>query len=67
MNDIYGIIEEYNPNKELKLLMVFHEKTADMLSNKNLNLVATELFIRRRKFLLFLLRNLILLYQKILD
>ena len=67
MNDIYGIIEEYNPNKELKLLMVFDEKTADMLSNKNLNLVATELFIRRRKFLLFLLRNLILLYQKILD
>ena len=67
MNDIYGIIEEYNPNKELKLLMVFDDKTADMLSNKNLNLVATELFIRQRKFLLFLLRNLILLYQKILD
>ena len=67
MNDIYGIIEEYNPNKELKLLMVFDDKTADMLSNKDLNLVATELFIRQRKFLLFLLRNLILLYQKILD
>ena len=67
MNDIYGFIEEYNPNKELKLLMVFDDKTADMLSNKDLNLVATELFIRQRKFLLFLLRNLILLYQKILD
>ena len=67
MNDIYGIIEEYNPNKEIKLLMVFDDKTADMLSNKDLNLVATELFIRQRKFLLFLLRNLILLYQKILD
>ena len=48
MNDIYGNIEEYNPNKELKLLMIFDDMTADRLGNKNLNLVATELFIRRR-------------------
>ena len=48
MNDIYGNIEEYNPNKELKLLMIFDDMTADRLGNKNLNLVATETFIRRR-------------------
>ena len=48
MNDIYGNIEEYNPNKELKLLMIFDDMTADRLGNKNLNLVATEMFIRRR-------------------
>ena len=48
MNDIYGNIEEYNTNKELKLLMIFDDMTADRLGNKNLNLVATEMFIRRR-------------------
>ena len=48
MNDIYGNIEEYNPNKELKLLMIFDDMAADRLGNKNLNLVATEMFIRRR-------------------
>ena len=48
MNDIYGNIEEYNPNKELKLLMIFDDMTADRLGNKNLNLVATKMFIRRR-------------------
>ena len=42
---------------------------ADMLSNKKLNPIVTELFIRGRKliFLLFLSHNLILLYQKLLD
>ena len=41
---------------------------ADMLSNKKLNPVVTELFIRGRKLniFLFLSHNLILLFQKIL-
>ena len=40
-----------------------------MLSNKKLNPTVTELFIRGRNytFLLFLLQNVILLFQKILD
>ena len=49
MNDIYKIIEEYNPNKECKTLIVFNEMIADMLSNKKLNPIVTELFIRGRK------------------
>ena len=42
---------------------------ADLLSNKKLNPMATELFItgENKIFLLFLSHNLILLYQKILD
>ena len=68
MNDIYKNTEEYNPNKIRKILIVFDDMIADMLSNKKLNPIVTELFIRRRKlFLLFLSRNLISLFQEILD
>ena len=69
MDNIYTNIEEYNPNKKRKILLVFDDMIVDMLSNKKLNLIVTELFIRGRKltFLLFLLHNLILLCQKILD
>ena len=34
MNDIYKNVEEYNPNKKQKLLIVFGDLIADMLSNK---------------------------------
>ena len=49
MFDIYENIEEYNPNKKSKILIVFNDMTADMLINKKLNPVITELFIRGRK------------------
>ena len=42
-------VEEYNPNKKRKLLIVFDYMIADMVSNKKLNTIATELFIRGRK------------------
>ena len=37
MDDIYKNIEEYNLNKKRKMLIVFDDMTADMLSNKKLN------------------------------
>ena len=49
MDDIYKNIEEYNPNKELKMLIVFDDMIANMFSNKTLNRIVTEMFIRRRK------------------
>ena len=49
MADVYENIEEYNPNKKQKILIVFDDMIADMLSNKKLNLIVTELFIRGRK------------------
>ena len=49
MIDIYKNIEYYNPNKKWKRLIVFDDMIADMLSNKKLNPIATELFIRDRK------------------
>ena len=36
MDDIYKNIEEYNPNKERKLLIVFDDMITDMLSDKKI-------------------------------
>ena len=47
--------------KKRKILIVFDDMIADMLSNKKLNPIVTELFI------LFLAHNLFLLFPKILD
>ena len=49
MVDTYKNIEEYNPNKKRKILIVFDDMIADILSNKKLNSIVTELFIRGRK------------------
>ena len=42
------------PNKICQMLIVFDYMIADVLSNKNLNPVVTELFFRRRKLNIFL-------------
>ena len=47
MDDIYNNMEEYITNKKRKILIVFDNIIADMLSNKKLNLIVTELFINR--------------------
>ena len=49
MQDAYKNIEEYNTDKERKILIVFHDIIADMINNKKLNSIVTELFIRSRK------------------
>ena len=49
MRDIYKNIEEYNPGKQRKILIVFDDMIADMISNKIFNAKVTELFIRGRK------------------
>ena len=49
MEDIHENIEKYIPNKKQKILIVFNDMIADMLSNKKLNPTVTELFIRGRK------------------
>ena len=49
MDDIYKNIEEYDPIKNCKILIVFGDIIADMSSNKKLNPIVTEIFIRGRK------------------
>ena len=49
MDDIFNNTAKYNPNKKRKILIVFDDMIANMLSNKKLNPLVTELFIRGRK------------------
>ena len=48
MQDVYKNLEDYNPRKKRKILIVFDEMIADMINNKKFNLLVTELFIRGR-------------------
>ena len=65
IHDVYKNINDYNPDKENKILIVFDDMIADMINNKKLNSIVTELFIRGRK--LKLLRSHTLKCQKMLD
>ena len=49
MRDGYKNIDDYNSDKENKILIVFDDMIADMIHNKKLNSIVTELFIRGRK------------------
>ena len=51
MQDVYENIEDYNLEKEGKILIVFEDMIADMINNKKLNPIVNELFIRGRKLL----------------
>ena len=68
LDDIYKNIEEYIW-KKCRMLIIYDNINADMLSNGKRNPIVTELIItgRKWKILLFLLHNLIFLYQKTLD
>ena len=49
MHDVYKNIDDYNPDKENKILIVFDDMIADMIHNKKLYSIVTEWFIRGRK------------------
>ena len=49
MHDACKNIDYYNPDKENKILIVFGDMIADMIHDKKLNPIVTELFIRGRK------------------
>ena len=48
MHDVYKNIDECNIDKDRKILIVFDDMIADMINNKKLNSILTELFIRDR-------------------
>ena len=49
MQDVYKNIDENKADKERKILIVFDDMIADMINNKKLNSIVTELLIRDRK------------------
>ena len=70
MNDIYKNIDEYNLNRKSKILTVFDDMIDDILSNKKLNPIVAELFIRGRKlkiYLVFITQSYLALSKKIRD
>ena len=63
MDDVYNNIEKYNPESDDDMI-------PDMISNKKLNPIVTELFIRTRKLnisLVFITQSNFVRYQKMLD
>ena len=66
MDGIYKNFEESNLNEKYEILIVFDDMIVYMLSNKNLNPIVTELFIKvdNLTIFLFLSQNFISLYQK---
>ena len=48
-DNVYENLEDYNLTQKEKVLIMFDDKTADIKSNKTLNRIVTELFLRRRK------------------
>ena len=54
MQDVYKNIEDYNPIKKRKVLIIFDDMIADMISNNKLNPIVTEFFIRGRKLNIYI-------------
>ena len=50
MQDVYKDIKDCNPIRKRKVLIIFDDIIADMINDKKLNPIVTELFIRCRKF-----------------
>ena len=49
MDDVYENIDEYNPTRKRKVLVVFDDVIADIVRNKKFQAIIKELFIRCRK------------------
>ena len=49
MDDVYENIDNYNPSRKRKILIVFDDMIADIMSNKKFQAIIKELFIMCRK------------------
>ena len=49
MDDVCNNIDDYNPNKNRKVLILFDDMIADIMSNKKFQAIIKELFIWCRK------------------
>ena len=49
MDDVYQNIDDCNPNRKRKILIVFDDMIADIMANKKFQAIIKELFIRCRK------------------
>ena len=49
IDDVYENINDYNPSRKRKILIVFDDMIADIMTNKKFQAIIKELFIRCRK------------------
>ena len=49
IDDVYKNINDYNPRRKRKILIVFDDMIADVKGNKKLQAIIKEMFIRCRK------------------
>ena len=49
MDDVYKNIDDYNPNRRRKILIVLDDMIADIMKNEKFQAIINELFIRCRK------------------
>ena len=49
MDDVYENIDDYIPNRQRKILIVFDDMITDIITNKKYQVIIKELFIRCRK------------------
>ena len=49
MDDVYENIDDYNPSRKRKVLIVFDNMIADIMTNKKFEAIIKELFNRCRK------------------
>ena len=49
MDDVYENINDYNPNRRRKILMLFDDMIAEIMTNKKFQAIIKELCIRCRK------------------
>ena len=68
IDDVYQNINDYSPHRKRKILIVFDDMIADIITNKKFQVIIKELFTRCKKlnFLLVFI-SLIFLFQKMWD
>ena len=49
LDDVYENIDDYNPNRKIKILIVFDDMFPDIMTNKQFQAIIKQLFIRCRK------------------
>ena len=57
MDDVYGNIDNYYPNRQKKNLIMFDDMIADIMTNKNFQAIIKALFITCKKLNISLLFN----------
>ena len=69
MDDVDENIDDYNPNRQRKVLIVFDDMIAGIMTNKKFQAIIKDLFIRCRKVNISLVLSLDLIFmsQKMLD